>query len=210
MTSRSTSRPYDGSHSLDSLVICEVEAFIADASVSCTGPKSALSTNALHIVICRDMKCDWDDLRIHAELLDWMREYRKGKIDPHSLAIVFRGPDDFSEAEFEKYLRERIQALADKGSVKEHPCDSRANSELEHPYFSVSFGGKALYAVGLHRNAPRPTQRAPYSMLVFNLYDPFGQLRHEGRYNRNTEVILKRVWNFSGGANPMLALDGWA
>lgn len=181
---------------------------IADAAFPCVGAKSALAREKLKVLPGHSLVSAWDDVRIHRELLDWGAQYRKDPEDLRSLAVVFEGPDDLSEAEFETAMWERIQSFADKDHWLGQPYDHRVSADPEDPHFSLSFGGEAFFVVGLHPNASRPARRMPHPTLVFNIHDQFERLREQGRYERMRETILERDRKLAGSSNPMLARHG--
>jgi FPC/CPF motif-containing protein YcgG len=88
--------------------------------------------------------------------------------------------------------------------------DPAVSPDPEDPHFSLSFGGEAFFAVGLHARASRPARRFPYPAIVFNLHDQFERLRAEGRYERMRERIIERDVALAGAPNPMLARHGEA
>jgi len=181
---------------------------IADAAFPCVGAKSALARDQIKVLPCHSLVSAWDDVLIHRELLDWGAQYRKEPEGLRSLAVVFEGPDDLSETEFEQAMWERIQSFSDKDHWLGQSYDSRVSADPEDPHFSLSFGGEAFFVVGLHPNASRPARRMPHPTLVFNLHDQFHRLREQGRYERMRETILERDRKLAGTTNPMLARHG--
>jgi FPC/CPF motif-containing protein YcgG len=162
----------------------------------------------LKVVPCHSLASAWDDVRIHRELLDWAAQYRKDPSGLRSLAVVFEGPGDLSEAAFEAAMWQRIQSFADKDHWLGQPYDHRVSADPDDSHFSLSFGGEAFFVVGLHPNASRPARRFPHPTLVFNLHDQFEKLREQGRYERMREAILARDMELAGSHNPMLARHG--
>lgn len=176
----------------------------------CVGAKSALATGMLKTLACHRLDSGWDDLRIHRALIDWAREYRTDPAGLRSLAIVFDGPYDLTEAQFEAMLWQRIQSFADKDAWLGQPYDHRVSSDPADPHFSLSFGGEAFFVVGLHPRASRPARRFPQPTLVFNLHDQFERLREDGRYEKMRARILDRDVSLAGDVNPMLTRHGEA
>ena len=127
-----------------------------------------------------------------------------------SLAFVFADRTHLSEEAFEKAMWERIQSLSDKDAWLDHPYDSRVSQDPDDIHFSLSFGGEAFFAVGLHPRASRPARRFASPAIVFNLHDQFVQLRDQGRYETIRETILERDVQLAGSVNPMLARHGEA
>lgn len=186
----------------------ELRDAIARPEFPCVGAKSALARGTLKVVACHALTSGWDDVRIHRELLEWAWEYRDNPEGFRSLAVVFEGPDDLSEAEFETAMWARIQSLADKDHWLGQPYDHRVSADPQDSHFSLSFGGEAFFVVGLHPKASRPARQMPFPVLVFNLHDQFEKLREEGRYERLRERILERDVALAGDVNPMLSRHG--
>jgi uncharacterized protein len=182
--------------------------FIRDCEFPCVGAKAALAQNHVQIVIAADIRSNWDDLRVVDSLLDFAHSYKESPTLFRSFVLIFRGPGDLSEAQFEQHLWERVQTLSDKNSLYAAEADSRFSSDPENRHFSLSFGGEAFFVVGLHPNASRPARRFARPALVFNLHDQFEQLRDQGRYERLRETILERDVALSGSVNPMLTRHG--
>ena len=190
--------------------LAQAELFekIASADFPCVGAKSAMAQGTLKVLVCHSLTSGWDDLRVHDELLEWAKVYREDPSGLRSLAVVFEGPCDLGEAEFEQAMWERIQSFADKDRWRGQPYDERVSPDPEDPHFSLSFGGEAFFVVGLHPQASRPARRFPRPTLVFNLHDQFQRLREEGRYERMRERILERDRRLAGQVNPMLSRYG--
>jgi FPC/CPF motif-containing protein YcgG len=188
----------------------ELREHIARPDFPCVGAKSALSRGTLRILTCYRLDSGWDDVRIHRELMEWARSYRKDPSGLRSLAVVFDAPRRLSETRFEELMWERIQSFADKDNWLGQPYDHRVSADPEDPHFSLSFGGEAFFVVGLHAGASRPARRMERPTLVFNLHDQFEQLRGEGRYERMRQAILDRDRALAGDINPMLTRHGEA
>ena len=183
---------------------------IAAADFPCVGAKSALARGTLKIVAARSITSAWNDVEIHDQLLNWAFEYRREPGGLRSLAVVFEGPDHLSESAFEHAMWERLQSLADKDAWRGQVYDPDVSADPGDPHFSLSFGGEAFFAVGLHPQASRPARRFASPALVFNLHDQFAKLREEGRYERMRETIISRDVALAGSPNPMLARHGEA
>lgn len=181
---------------------------VSDPAFPCVGAKAAMARGTLSVLACSRIDSAWDDVRIHDALSRFAADY---EADPglfRSLAVTFDGPDHLSEQQFEAALWKRIQSLSDKDVWRGHEYDGSVSSNPDDPHFSLSFGGKAFFIVGLHPNASRPARRFAKPTLVFNLHDQFEQLRAEGRYETMREKILIRDEALAGSRNPMLARHG--
>ena len=186
----------------------ELDAWISDRAFPCVGAKSALARGTLKVVAARDITSAWNDVQVHDALLHWAWEYRKDPGGLRSLAVVFEGPLDLTESQFEAAIWSRIQSLADKDHWRGQPYDQRVSADPESPHFSLSFGGEAFFVVGLHPNASRPARRFARPTMVFNLHDQFETLRAQGKYEGMREKILTRDEVLAGSRNPMLARHG--
>jgi FPC/CPF motif-containing protein YcgG len=183
-------------------------AFVEDRAFPCVGAKSALARGQLRVMVARDITSAWDDVRISHALVDFAAEYAADPAPFNSLAVVFAGPHELSEAGFETALWARLQSLADKDVWLGQGYDPRVSADVENPHFSLSFGGEAVFVVGLHPGASRPARRFETPVLVFNPHGQFEQLRQEGRYEGLREKIIERDVAIAGSANPMLSRFG--
>lgn len=187
-----------------------LKSYVADPSFPCVGAKSALARGTLEVVGCRDLTSAWDDLRIHDELLLFAKSYQQNPGLFRSLAIVFEGPVELTEAAFESAMWERIQSISDKDVWRGQSYDDRVSADPASPHFSLSFGGEAFFVVGLHPQASRPARRFDRPTMVFNLHDQFETLRDIGKYEGMREKIMTRDEALAGSRNPMLARHGEA
>lgn len=185
-------------------------SYVLDPGFPCVGAKSAAARGNLRVIEARDMTSGWNDLQIHRALLDWASEFSPAPEGLRSLVVLFDGPLNLSERDFEAAMWTRLQSFADKDAWLGQPYDATVSSNPEDAHFSVSFGGAAFFIVGLHPNASRPARRFSQPALVFNLHDQFEQLREAGRYERMREIIVERDVALAGFANPMLARHGEA
>ncbi|KQO68502.1 hypothetical protein ASG60_07955 [Methylobacterium sp. Leaf469] len=182
--------------------------FIRDPPFPCVGAKSALSKGQMKIVVARDITSGWDDMRIYPALLAFAARYKRAPDLFQSFAVVFEGPGDLGEEQFERHLWARAQSLADKDCWLGQPWDQRVADDPESPHFSLSFGGEAFFIVGLHPRASRPARRFSSPALVFNLHAQFEALRAANRYEKLRTSILERDAALAGSVNPMLARHG--
>ena len=195
---------YDHDHPLAQRFIANVE----HAAFPCVGAKSALGRAQMDIMIARDVRSAWDDLRILPALTQTVAKYRADKAIFRTMVVIFEEPGDLSEAEFEANLWARAQSLSDKDAWVGHAPDPSVSSDPEDPHFSLSFAGEAFFVVGLHPHASRPARRFEAPVMVFNLHDQFQVLREQQRYEKLRAAILARDEALSGSLNPMLARHG--
>lgn len=184
------------------------DAFVRDPAFPCVGAKSALAKGQIRIVVGRDMRSAWDDLRIYPNLLDLAWTYAREPSLFHSLAVVFEEDSGLDEEGFERCLWERLESLTQKDDSHGQMADPRVSADPGDPHFSLSFGGEAFFVVGLHPRASRPARRFERPALIFNLHDQFEQLRASGVYDKMRSTILARDVALAGDVNPMLARHG--
>ena len=183
-------------------------AKIGEASFPCVGAKAALARGTLETLGCRSLASAWDDVRIHDRLLAFAKAYRADPGLFRSFAVIFDGPDDLDETEFERLLWQRVQSLSDKDVWRGQSYDASVSPDPDSPHFSLSFGGEAFFVVGLHPRSSRPARRFDRPVMVFNLHDQFETLRAQGKYESMREKILVRDEALAGSRNPMLARHG--
>lgn len=186
----------------------EFATFVRSRTFPCVGAKSALGRGTLKVVSCRSITSAWDDVRMHDIAREWAEAYSREPGLFRSLAFVFEGPCDLSEEAFESFLWARLQSMTDKDEWRGITPDERVSHDPEDPHFSLSFGGQAFFAVGLHPNASRPARRYARPAMVLNLHDQFEELRSSGRYEGLRQAILDRDEKLSGSINPMLSRHG--
>lgn len=184
------------------------DAFVSDPAFPCVGAKSALAKGQIRIVVGRDMRSAWDDLRIYPNLLDLAWTHAREPSLFHSLAVVFEEDSGLDEEGFERCLWERLESLTRKDDFHGQMADPRVSADPGDPHFSLSFGGEAFFVVGLHPRASRPARRFERPALIFNLHDQFEQLRASGVYDKMRSTILARDVALAGDVNPMLARHG--
>jgi FPC/CPF motif-containing protein YcgG len=181
--------------------------FVRDPEFPCVGAKAALSRGGMRILTGRDITSGWDDLPIIQTLLQLADSYRADPVLFQTLVVIF-GNRDLTEIDFEHHMWLRLQSLTDKDEWLGERPDPRVSTDPDNPHFSLSFGGEAFFAVGLHPQASRPARRFESAAIVFNLHDQFEQLRAAGKYEKLRETIIQRDIALAGDANPMLARHG--
>lgn len=195
-------------HSAQQALQSQMFEHVAAAEFPCVGAKAAMARGTLEVLACNAIDSAWDDVRIHDRLLAFADEYRKDRAMFRSFAVIFEGPEDLTEQDFERALWTRVQSLSDKDVWRGQDYDERVSPDPQNPHFSLSFGGEAFFIVGLHPNASRPARRFARPTMVFNLHDQFERLRAEGRYEGMREKIMVRDEALAGSRNPMLSRHG--
>ena len=79
------------------------------------------------------------------------------------------------------------------------------SADPESAQFSYSFGGRALFVVGLHPASSRMSRRFGWPALVFNPRSQFERLRAAGKFERLRDAVRDRDVALQGTPNPNLA-----
>ena len=189
-------------------LVAALMGHIADREFPCVGAKSALNSERLKVMTAWQLTSAWDDIPIHSELIEWSDHYDQDSSGLRSFAVVFSGPTDLNEEAFEAAMWDRLCSLAAKDGWRGQRYDPDVSSDPADPHFSLSFGGRAYFVVGMHPQASRTARRTPYPTLVFNLHDQFEKLRVDDRYEQLRKAILARDEQLDGSINPMLSRHG--
>ncbi len=185
----------------------ELNAFLTDKGYSCIGAKASVALGQMRGMVVPHMACPAHDCMVLEFLYSLVDDYRKvaatTTLTWYSAAVVFQQPAIKSEAEFDKLLWQRLQALADLDAQR-YAYDSRVEADPGSPLFSFSLKEEAFFIIGLHPASSRLARRFRYATLVFNLHTQFEKLRMHNRYEPLKRAIRKREKKFSGSLNPML------
>ena len=200
-------RPLPVNRSHDPLVR-EFRAFVEDTEFPCVGAKASLKKRKLCALKARSITSTWNDLELHREITRFASDYDPESDEFLSLAVLFQGPDHLTELEFEKVMWQRLQSWTDKDVWKNMAADESVSADPEAADFSLSFGGQAFFAVGLHPGASRQSRRFAHPAIILNLHHQFEKMRANGRYQKLRRTILARDKKLQGSANPMLAIHG--
>ena len=134
-----------------------------------------------------------------------LAEFTSSELRNHEYATfvaVFRTPEIDHEAHFEALLWEQLTRLNRSDA---HTWDATVRSDPHDPQFSFSFGGQALYVIGMHPQSSRVARRFRWPALVFNPHVQFERLRGEGKWKRMQQTIRQRDEALQGTVNPMLS-----
>jgi FPC/CPF motif-containing protein YcgG len=184
----------------------QFKRFVQDKMFPCVGAKSAIANDQVQFCIAGDIAAaDSDDL-ILSQLQQFAQTSNPGSLFV-SFAVLFTPNPDLTEADYERYLWQRLQSLHDK-DAQTFDWDNTVSADPDSPDFSMSIGGKGFYVVGLHPNASRTARRFAMPVLIFNLHSQFELLRKDGSYERIRDVIIARDTRLHGTPNPMLAQHG--
>lgn len=200
-------RPLSVNLSHDPLVR-EFRAFVENTEFPCVGAKASLKKRKLCALKARSITSTWNDLELHREIAGFAAGYDPESDEFLSLAVLFQGPDHLTELEFERAMWQRLQSWTDKDVWKNIDADVSVSTDPEAADFSLSFGGQAFFAVGLHPGASRLSRRFSHPAIILNLHHQFEKMRANGRYTKLRRTILARDKKLQGSPNPMLAIHG--
>jgi FPC/CPF motif-containing protein YcgG len=121
-----------------------------------------------------------------------------------TFVAIFDEPRETDELQFENIFWRQLRRLHEL-DAPHFGWDPNVQSDPSDPHFSFSFGGQALYAIGLHANSSREARRFRWPALVFNPHEQFERLRADGKWKRMQETIRSRDLELQGSINPMLS-----
>ena len=177
--------------------------YLDDKRFPCIGAKAALSRNHIKSIVLPHMACPSHDMEILQFIYNYVDQYRASTDLYHSAAVIFKGPLNVTENNFDELLWERLHSLSalDK---KNFQHDSRVDSDPASARYSFSLKGEAFFIVGLHAASSRRARQFKYPALIFNPHAEFEKLRAANRFIKMREVVRKRDVAYSGSINPML------
>lgn len=178
--------------------------FIGERAFPCTGAHASQATGQLRMVEAADFSVGDDDPRLLEEIYRFIDENREAPNEFRSLVILFRGPTDKDEAEFERTFWQRLQAWHELDRQR-FPWAEGVSQDPQNPHFRFSLGGEAFYVIGMHPGSSRRARRFQAPAIVLNLHSQFEALRARGKYMPMRDNIRKRDQAYSGSVNPMLA-----
>lgn len=205
-TRRPSSGQVDETHAI--ALATRFREFIEEREFPCVGAKSALGRDQMTAYVGSDLESSWDDVALVRELIAFAHFYDKHRPMFATFVAFFPETKKLDEEGFEQALWDRIASLQAKDDWLGQRYDEAVDSDPTSPNFSLSFGGKSFFVVGMHPAASRPARRFDVPVLVFNLHDQFERLRVKGRYEKLRAAILSRDEALAGSINPMLARHG--
>ncbi len=140
--------------------------------------------------------------------LMYFKEEQKNKNMPYlSFWAIFMEPQKMSETEFETALWHELSSLSAL-SDPSTPWDPRFSSHPDDKNFCLSFGGEAVFAVGMHANSTRAARRFPWPTIVVNMYSQFTDMMEEDLFEEVVRKNREREMRYAGSLNPMVVKYG--
>lgn len=184
-------------------LVNEYKSYIGNKGFACVAAKAALAKQQLHVMVAEHMACPNTDNSILDFLYAFVDEYRNSGQLYHSAAIIFKQPEQVSEAMFEEFMWQRLQLLSNL-DARRYGYDKRVQSDPSSPDFSFSLKEEAFFIIGLHPNSSRQARQFKNPVIVFNPHKQFEELRQTDKYRHLQHAVRKRDIELSGSINPML------
>jgi hypothetical protein len=189
---------------LDEQVEREFRAFVGDAGFPCLAGKGVIRSDGFRLRVYGSLGSTPSAARLAPDLTAFVADVPPDFPRLQSFVAVFphRAPAD--EREFERRLWEQVQRLHERDSP-EAGWDPAVSADPDDPHFSFSFGGRAMFVVGVHAQSSRLARRFRWPALVFNPHAQFERLRADGRFEPLRAAVREREIALQGTLNPNLA-----
>jgi FPC/CPF motif-containing protein YcgG len=185
----------------------EFVAFVGAAAFPCLAGKGAVRRGDHTLRVYDTLGSDAAAVALSHDLDEFMGRGPAHGSGMRAFVAVFRGPAPVDEMAFERRLWRQLQRLHahdDPGAE----WDPTVSADPANAQFSFSFGGKALFVVGMHPVSSRLSRRFGWPALVFNPRAQFERLRAEGKFERLRTLVRERDVALQGSPNPNLAEFG--
>lgn len=188
----------------DRVMEAEFSAFVADEHFPCLAGKGAVHRGDHTLRVYDALGSHESAAALAHDLTAFVQTGPADGAGLRAFVALFRGPDMADELAFERRLwrqLRRLHALDDPDTA----WDPTVSDDPESPEFSFSFGGRALFVVGMHPASSRLARRFRWPTLVFNPRAQFERLRAEGKFERLRTLVRERDVALQGTPNPSLA-----
>lgn len=175
--------------------------FILRPEFPCLGAKAAFNSESHTLHVFEELGSAHSTIEL-TESLRVFSESTQRAAEYATFIAIFERPRETDEKEFENLLWKQLRLLREQDSAEHDPAVS---GDPADPHFSFSFGGQALYVIGLHAHSSREARRFPWPTLVFNPHEQFERLRADGKWKHMQETIRQRDRDLQGTNNPMLS-----
>lgn len=181
------------------------DAFVGDTQYPCLAAKGLGQRGRYQLHVYDRLGSVAASRALVGDLGAFARDAKPLDNDPLTAFVaVFTGRPPGSEREFERRLWVQLQRLHDLDDPSSL-WDPSVSDDPDDPRFSFSFGGSALFVIGLHPASSRLARRFEWPALVFNPHAQFERLRRQGKYDRLRDHIRERDVALQGTLNPNLA-----
>jgi len=180
------------------------QRFVLEPSFPCLGAKAAFNSESYALKVYGELASEDSAAALSTDLYDFTRSEIRRTSEYATFVAIFAGPLATNEAKFESLLWEQLRRLHEM-DARHFGWDANVRSDPADPHFSFSFGGQALYVIGIHANSSREARQFKWPTLVFNPHEQFERLRADGKWKRMQETIRERDRELQGTINPMLS-----
>jgi FPC/CPF motif-containing protein YcgG len=184
-------------------IASQLKTFILDNNHPCIIARSTIRNGSCRFGVYPELGSKSATAGLSRDLIRFLDESKNLSDSYASFMAVFQTPLSMSEPVFEEKLWNQLELLQ-KAATPYYAWDNTTSSNPSDSKFGFSFGGKAFYIVGMHRNSSRLARRFAYPMLVFNLHEQFEAMRTAGKYEKVKSVIRRNDIELQGTVNPML------
>jgi len=178
--------------------------FVADPRFPCLAAKGVMRSEGFRLRRYGVLGSARSAARLGHDLADFVSDMPVDAAGLHSFVAIFPRSAPTDEAEFERRLWEQIQRLHEH-DVPDAGWDPTVSADPDDPHFAFSFGGRALFVVGIHPASSRLARRFRWPALVFNPHAQFERLRADGRFAPLKAAVREREIALQGTLNPNLA-----
>jgi FPC/CPF motif-containing protein YcgG len=191
-----------------SRIDAEFRAFVGDEAFPCLAGKGAVHRGGYTLGIYPAMGSMAAARLLARDLGPFVASIPADGAGLRTFAAVFTGDAPADELAFEHTLWRQLQLLHEADLTG--AWDPRVSADPANAQFSFSFGGRALFVVGLHPASSRLSRRFGWPTLMFNPRAQFDRLKAEGRFERLRTLVRERDMKLQGSTNPNLADFGHA
>lgn len=174
---------------------------------ACLGGQAAVRQNAYRFGLYGEIGRAASSMALARDLASFNADIGLRTHPFTAFVASFVSPVTGGEEAFERALWTTLEQLSD---VDPEPWVGNRRADPADPEFAFSFGGVALFVIGLHAGSSRLARRFAWPTLIFNPHDQFDRLRRSGKYARLQTMIRRRDVALQGTINPMLADFGEA
>jgi len=179
-------------------------AFVADPRFPCLAAKGVMRSEGFRLRRYGVLGSARSAEYLSRDLADFIADIPVDGAGLHSFVAVFPRSAPGDEGEFERRLWEQVQRLHEHDAPNAG-WDPTVSADPDDPHFSFSFGGRALFVVGIHPASSRLARRFRWPALVFNPHAQFERLRADGRFAPLRAAVREREIALQGTLNPNLA-----
>lgn len=189
-------------------VDADFRAFVGDAGFPCLAGKGAVKRGDYTLGVYPTLGSMEAARLLAADLGRFTDSIPADGAGMRTFAAVFTGEVPADELAFERALWRQLQRLHDADPAG--AWDAAVSGDPADAEFSFSFGGRALFVVGLHPASSRLSRRFRWPAMMFNPRAQFDRLKAEGRFDRMRDLVRERDVALQGSMNPNLADFGQA